>query len=87
VDVVLVVVVTTLLVTTVLLVVLLVGLVKQLGVVGRSLQELNESMAPKLDVITRGTDEARRRLDAITEVQAKLLAEQPNRRAGARLRG
>jgi hypothetical protein len=87
VDVVLVVVVTVLLVTTVLLVVLLVGLVRQLKLMGRSLQGLNEAMAPKLEAIARGTDDARRRVDALTELQARLQGERPNRKAGARLRG
>jgi predicted PurR-regulated permease PerM len=82
-----VVVVTIMLVTSVLLVVLLVGLFRQLRVVARSLQELNAAVAPGLEAVQRGSDQAQRRLDALAELQARIQQERPNARPGARLRG
>ena len=74
------------LVTSVLLVVLLIGLFRQLRVLVRSLFELNAAMAPKLEVIQRGSDEAQRRLDALAELQARIQQERPRGGPGARLR-
>jgi predicted PurR-regulated permease PerM len=81
-----VVVVTIMLVTSVLLVVLLVGLFQQLRVLARSLQELNAAVAPGLEAIQRGSDEAQRRLEALAEQQARIQGARPNQGAGARLR-
>jgi predicted PurR-regulated permease PerM len=86
VGVVLVVVVTILLVTSVLLVVLLVGLVRQLQVVARSLQRVSDMLTPRLAVIQREAEEAQRRADALAQLQADLGGDRPSQKAGARLR-
>jgi predicted PurR-regulated permease PerM len=79
-------VVTILLVTSVLLVVLLVGLVRQLQVVARSLQNLGNMLTPRLAVIQREAEEAEQRMQALAELQANLAGDQPTPEAGARLR-
>jgi hypothetical protein len=70
----------------VLLVVLLVGLVRQLQVVVRSLQNLGNMLTPRLAVIQREAEEAELRAQALAELQANLRGDQPTPRAGARLR-